>query len=254
MTVTLLGATEIRRLAAELDVTPTKKLGQNFVVDANTVRKIVHAARVQPGERVVEVGPGLGSLTLAILEAGSIRHGRRDRSPSRRPTRADGGRARRRGRQAHGRRRRRAAHHRTARRADGARGEPALQRLGAGAAALPRALRLPAARRRDGAGRGRRAHRGEARLEDLRLAERQGGLVRRVAAVRALCRARCSGRCPNVDSLLVGFDRSAGRARHARTSADARSRSWMPRSTSAARCCVRRCRRCSAAPRRHPRC
>ena len=71
MTVTLLGATEIRRLAAELDVTPTKKLGQNFVVDANTVRKIVQAARVQPGERVVEVGPGLGSLTLAIVEAGA---------------------------------------------------------------------------------------------------------------------------------------------------------------------------------------
>jgi 16S rRNA (adenine1518-N6/adenine1519-N6)-dimethyltransferase len=71
MTVTLLGATEIRRLAAELDVVPTKKLGQNFVVDANTVRKIVQAARVQPGERVVEVGPGLGSLTLAILEAGA---------------------------------------------------------------------------------------------------------------------------------------------------------------------------------------
>ncbi len=71
MTVTLLGASEIRRLAAELDVTPTKKLGQNFVVDANTVRKIVQTARVQPGERVVEVGPGLGSLTLAILEAGA---------------------------------------------------------------------------------------------------------------------------------------------------------------------------------------
>jgi 16S rRNA (adenine1518-N6/adenine1519-N6)-dimethyltransferase len=71
MTVSLLGATEIRRLATELDVTPTKKLGQNFVVDANTVRKIVQAARVQPGERVVEVGPGLGSLTLAILETGA---------------------------------------------------------------------------------------------------------------------------------------------------------------------------------------
>ncbi|WP_449408662.1 16S rRNA (adenine(1518)-N(6)/adenine(1519)-N(6))-dimethyltransferase RsmA [Microbacterium maritypicum] len=71
MTVTLLGATEIRRLAAELDVVPTKKLGQNFVVDANTVRKIVQAAAVRPGERVVEVGPGLGSLTLAILEAGA---------------------------------------------------------------------------------------------------------------------------------------------------------------------------------------
>ncbi|HWV47901.1 MAG TPA: rRNA adenine N-6-methyltransferase family protein, partial [Microbacterium sp.] len=71
MTVTLLGATEIRRLAADLDVTPTKKLGQNFVVDANTVRKIVQAGAVRPGERVVEVGPGLGSLTLAILEAGA---------------------------------------------------------------------------------------------------------------------------------------------------------------------------------------
>ncbi len=71
MTVSLLGATEIRRLAAELDVTPTKKLGQNFVVDANTVRKIVQAAHVQAGERVVEIGPGLGSLTLAVLETGA---------------------------------------------------------------------------------------------------------------------------------------------------------------------------------------
>lgn len=71
MAISLLGASEIRRLAAELDVTPTKKLGQNFVVDANTVRKIVSAAGVQAGEHVVEVGPGLGSLTLAILETGA---------------------------------------------------------------------------------------------------------------------------------------------------------------------------------------
>lgn len=71
MPVTLLGAGEIRALAADLDVTPTKKLGQNFVVDANTVRKIVQVARVAPDDRVVEVGPGLGSLTLAILEAGA---------------------------------------------------------------------------------------------------------------------------------------------------------------------------------------
>ena len=71
MPVTLLGAAEIRALAAELDVTPTKKLGQNFVVDANTVRKIVQVARVESGDRVVEVGPGLGSLTLAILETGA---------------------------------------------------------------------------------------------------------------------------------------------------------------------------------------
>jgi len=71
VTVTLLGASEIRRLAADLDVTPTKKLGQNFVHDANTVRKIVQVAGVRAGERVVEVGPGLGSLTLAILETGA---------------------------------------------------------------------------------------------------------------------------------------------------------------------------------------
>ncbi|KQZ05068.1 16S rRNA (adenine(1518)-N(6)/adenine(1519)-N(6))-dimethyltransferase RsmA [Microbacterium sp. MEC084] len=71
MMVTLLGPTEIRSLAARLDVTPTKKLGQNFVVDANTVRKIVQVARVTADDRVVEVGPGLGSLTLAILETGA---------------------------------------------------------------------------------------------------------------------------------------------------------------------------------------
>lgn len=71
MPVSLLGASEIRRLAADLDVTPTKKLGQNFVVDANTVRKIVQAAKVVASDRVVEIGPGLGSLTLAILETGA---------------------------------------------------------------------------------------------------------------------------------------------------------------------------------------
>lgn len=68
---TLLGAAEIRELAAELDVTPTKKLGQNFVHDANTVRRIAEVGRVEAGERIVEVGPGLGSLTLAILERGA---------------------------------------------------------------------------------------------------------------------------------------------------------------------------------------
>ncbi len=68
--VTLLGASEIRALAERLDVLPTKKWGQNFVHDANTVRKIVTAAKLQPGESVVEVGPGLGSLTLGLLEQG----------------------------------------------------------------------------------------------------------------------------------------------------------------------------------------
>ena len=68
--VTLLGATEIRALADRLDVSPTKKWGQNFVHDANTVRKIVTAAKLADGESVVEIGPGLGSLTLGLLEAG----------------------------------------------------------------------------------------------------------------------------------------------------------------------------------------
>jgi 16S rRNA (adenine1518-N6/adenine1519-N6)-dimethyltransferase len=69
--VTLLGPAEIRDLADQLDLQPTKKLGQNFVVDANTVRKIVRTARVEPGDEVLEVGPGLGSLTLGLLEAGA---------------------------------------------------------------------------------------------------------------------------------------------------------------------------------------
>lgn len=68
--MTLLGATEIRALAERLDVSPTKKWGQNFVHDANTVRKIVTAAKLADGEAVVEVGPGLGSLTLGLLEQG----------------------------------------------------------------------------------------------------------------------------------------------------------------------------------------
>jgi len=69
--VSLLGPAEIRELAARLDLSPTKKLGQNFVLDHNTVRRIVAAADVVPGERVVEIGPGLGSLTLGLIEAGA---------------------------------------------------------------------------------------------------------------------------------------------------------------------------------------
>lgn len=67
----LLGPVEIRALAAAHGIVPTKKLGQNFVHDAGTVRKIVAAAGVKPGETVLEVGPGLGSLTLGLLEAGA---------------------------------------------------------------------------------------------------------------------------------------------------------------------------------------
>jgi 16S rRNA (adenine1518-N6/adenine1519-N6)-dimethyltransferase len=65
----LLGAGDIRELAAALGVRPTKQRGQNFVIDANTVRRIVRTAEVRPDDTVVEVGPGLGSLTLALLES-----------------------------------------------------------------------------------------------------------------------------------------------------------------------------------------
>ncbi|MGW1144030.1 16S rRNA (adenine(1518)-N(6)/adenine(1519)-N(6))-dimethyltransferase RsmA [Streptomyces sp. NPDC002454] len=64
----LLGPADVRELAAALGVKPTKQRGQNFVIDANTVRRIVRTAEVRPEDRVVEVGPGLGSLTLALLE------------------------------------------------------------------------------------------------------------------------------------------------------------------------------------------
>jgi 16S rRNA (adenine1518-N6/adenine1519-N6)-dimethyltransferase len=67
----LLGPAEIHDLADALDLQPTKKLGQNFVVDGNTVRKIVRASGIAQGEHVIEVGPGLGSLTLGLLEAGA---------------------------------------------------------------------------------------------------------------------------------------------------------------------------------------
>jgi 16S rRNA (adenine1518-N6/adenine1519-N6)-dimethyltransferase len=65
----LLTAPDIRRLAAELDLRPTKQLGQNFVIDPNTVRRLVRTAGVGVDDVVVEVGPGLGSLTLGLLEA-----------------------------------------------------------------------------------------------------------------------------------------------------------------------------------------
>jgi 16S rRNA (adenine1518-N6/adenine1519-N6)-dimethyltransferase len=69
--VSFLGPAEIRDLAEQLDLQPTKKLGQNFVVDANTVRKIVRTAKVASGDDVIEVGPGLGSLTLGLLDVGA---------------------------------------------------------------------------------------------------------------------------------------------------------------------------------------
>jgi 16S rRNA (adenine1518-N6/adenine1519-N6)-dimethyltransferase len=64
----LLGPAEVRSLAAALDLRPTKQRGQNFVIDPNTVRRIVRDARVGADDVVLEVGPGLGSLTLALLD------------------------------------------------------------------------------------------------------------------------------------------------------------------------------------------
>lgn len=69
--MSLLGPAEVRELAERLGVNPTKKLGQNFVVDPNTVRKIVRLAQLHKGDRVIEVGPGLGSLTLGLTEIGA---------------------------------------------------------------------------------------------------------------------------------------------------------------------------------------
>ena len=71
MTIRLLGRTEIRRLAKDIDFRPRKSFGQNFVHDANTVRRIVSASGVHRHDHVLEVGPGLGSLTLALLDRGA---------------------------------------------------------------------------------------------------------------------------------------------------------------------------------------
>lgn len=62
-----MGATVIREIASKLNLTPTKKLGQNFVIDPNTVRYIVDQSRITKNDVVLEVGPGLGSLTLGLL-------------------------------------------------------------------------------------------------------------------------------------------------------------------------------------------
>jgi 16S rRNA (adenine1518-N6/adenine1519-N6)-dimethyltransferase len=70
--LSLLDPTSVRRIAAQLDLRPTKQRGQNFVTDANTVRRIVAASGVGPDDAVLEIGPGLGSLTLGLLEAAGV--------------------------------------------------------------------------------------------------------------------------------------------------------------------------------------
>src|SRR5258708_35441515 len=61
--------TDVRGLLAAHDLRPSRALGQNFLADPNTARRIVRLARVGPGDRVLEVGPGIGSLTVALAEA-----------------------------------------------------------------------------------------------------------------------------------------------------------------------------------------
>jgi 16S rRNA (adenine1518-N6/adenine1519-N6)-dimethyltransferase len=72
MTGRLLGPADVRLLADRLGIRPAKQRGQNFVIDPNTVRRIVATADVGAGEQVLEVGPGLGSLTLGLLGAGAV--------------------------------------------------------------------------------------------------------------------------------------------------------------------------------------
>ena len=69
--MTLLGAAEIRELASKLDLNPSKGLGQNFVIDGNVCQRIVRQVEIKDEDVVLEIGPGLGSLSLAILETGA---------------------------------------------------------------------------------------------------------------------------------------------------------------------------------------
>ena len=69
--MSLLGASEIRELAAKLELKPSKGLGQNFVIDGNVCQRIVRQVEIKAGDIALEIGPGLGSLSLAILESGA---------------------------------------------------------------------------------------------------------------------------------------------------------------------------------------
>lgn len=69
--MSLLGASEIRELATKLELNPSKGLGQNFVIDGNVCQRIVRQVEIKGDDLILEIGPGLGSLTLAILESGA---------------------------------------------------------------------------------------------------------------------------------------------------------------------------------------
>ena len=206
----LLGPAEVRLLAERLDLRPTKQRGQNFVIDANTVRRIVRESGITGADVVVEVGPGLGSLTLALLEV--ARPGGRDRGRRRarrrccrRPSPTYAPRPRRPVRASC---RRRAAGHRAARAAaDRAGRQPALQRLRAGAAAPAGAAAVARARPGDGAVRGRRPAGRPARARKM-----YGVPSVKAAWYADVRRAGAIGRnvfwpAPNVDSGLVAWTR-----------------------------------------------
>ncbi len=248
----LLGAADVRRLADRLDLRPTKQKGQNFVIDGNTVRRIVRESGVTGDDVVLEVGPGLGSLTLALLEVAqrvvaieiddrlASLLGRDDRRARARPGRALRAGAR-----------RRAARHRGARpAADGAGGQPALQRLGAGAAAPDGAAAAPAARAGDGAGRGRRPAGGAAGPQDLRRPVGQGRLVRRRPARRVDRPQRLLARAQRrLGPGRLDPPRPADDHRHARAGVRRRRRRVRPPPQGAARVpCARSPRATASTP------
>ncbi len=195
----LLGAADIRLLADRLGVRPTKQKGQNFVIDGNTVRRIVRTAEVGPDDVVIEVGPGLGSLTLALLPevarvvaveiddvlAPALATTVRGAAPG--PARPARGRARRRAAGALARRPGR---------------RPRSSRTCPYNVSVPVMLHLlehfptHPSRARDGAARGGRPARRRPGLQGVRRAQREGALVRRRRARGQGRAARCSGRRP----------------------------------------------------------
>ena len=179
-----LGAAQIREIAAGLGMRPTKQWGQNFVVDANTVKRIVRRRRCRAGRQRRRGRPRPGLADAGAAARGRPRHRRRGRpDPRRGPARhrATAGPGVRRPADP-GARRRHAGARAPRPAADGAGRQPALQRLRARGPHLPGVLPDPGARPRDGAARGRRAARRSPRLQGLRRAERQGRLVCRGAA------------------------------------------------------------------------
>ena len=201
----LLGPAEVRSLAAGLDLRPTKQRGQNFVIDPNTVRRIVRESGVGRADVVVEVGPRSRLPDARAARGRRPRGGRRGRRAARGVAAGDRGDVRPRSRRSPRRRRgRRPPHHRAARScSDGAGGQPALQRLGSRAAAPAGAAAVAGARSGDGAVRGRRPAGSRAGEQGLRHPVGQGGLVRR----------RTPGRRDRPARLLAGAQRRLGPGR-----------------------------------------